>query len=69
MNVNRSVANAATAAKVTSETDAFTPTWDVIALMAYKFWMQRNSPNGSPDDDWFRAECQIKHDRTPGSVI
>ena len=26
------------------------------ALLAYQFWMERDCPVGSPEEDWFRAE-------------
>jgi hypothetical protein len=46
----------------------FSPTEDVIAVMAYRLWTERGSPIGSSEEDWFSAICQIKHTRTPGSV-
>jgi hypothetical protein len=49
--------------------DQFSPTGDVIAAMAYRLWTKRGSPIGSPEEDWFTAICQIKHQRTPGSVL
>jgi hypothetical protein len=45
------------------------PGQDEIAVVAYRFWKERGSPFGSPDEDWLQAQLQIKHDRTPGSVI
>ena len=45
------------------------PTADVIALKAYQFWIERGKPIGSPDEDWLRAELQIRHNRTPGAVV
>src|ERR1700676_3343167 len=30
-----------------------------IALLAYEFWRQRGCPNGTPEQDWFRAEQEI----------
>jgi hypothetical protein len=52
-----------------NDADQFSPTEDVIAVLAYTYWTERDKPIGSPGDDWFRAECEIKHRRTPGSVI
>jgi len=49
--------------------DQFSPTGDAIAVMAYKLWTKRGSPIGSSEEDWFTAICQIKHNRTPGSVL
>lgn len=51
------------------EVGAFIPTPDVVAVMAYHYWCERGKPTGSPDEDWLRAEVQIRHDRTPGSVV
>jgi Protein of unknown function (DUF2934) len=31
-----------------------------IAKLAYSFWHQRGCPEGSPDDDWFRAQKCIR---------
>jgi len=30
-----------------------------IAVLAYEFWQQRGCPNGTPEQDWFRAEREI----------
>lgn len=35
-----------------------------IAALAYEFWMARGCPIGSPEEDWFRAEEQIKNRKT-----
>jgi hypothetical protein len=34
-----------------------------IATLAYFYWQQRGCPNGSPDDDWLRAEQHIRESR------
>lgn len=31
-----------------------------IAALAYQLWNERGCPVGSPDEDWFRAEQQLK---------
>lgn len=51
------------------ETGEFLPSDNVVALRAYQFWTERGRPLGSPDEDWLRAERQIRHDRTPGAVV
>ena len=48
--------------------DQFSPTAEVIAVMAYRLWTERGSPIGSSEEDWFSAICQIKHNRTPGQL-
>jgi hypothetical protein len=34
-----------------------------IASLAYLYWHQRGCPEGSPDDDWLRAERDIRESR------
>lgn len=39
------------------------------ALLAYRYWEERGWPTGTPDEDWFRAEEEIKlrqQERTEG---
>jgi len=31
-----------------------------ISALAYFYWQQRGCPDGSPDEDWFRAEREIR---------
>lgn len=31
------------------------------ALLAYEFWRARGCPEGSPEEDWFLAEEQLRH--------
>jgi hypothetical protein len=37
------------------------------ALLAYQFWMDRGCPDGSPAEDWFRAERSL-HSRQSEEV-
>jgi hypothetical protein len=32
----------------------------IIAERAYLYWEARGRPCGSPDEDWFRAEREVK---------
>ena len=34
------------------------------ALLAYEFWRARGCPEGSPEQDWFLAEEQLRHQQT-----
>jgi len=34
---------------------------DGIAALAYKLWQERGCPNGSDQEDWFRAENELKN--------
>lgn len=31
-----------------------------IAALAYQFWQARGCPFGSPEEDWFRAEAELR---------
>jgi hypothetical protein len=69
MKTNQLVDNTATAKTTMLEADQFSPTGDAIAVLAYKYWTERDRSIGSPEEDWLRAENEIKHNRTPGSVV
>jgi hypothetical protein len=34
-----------------------------VAKLAYQLWLQRGSPEGSPDEDWYRAENLLQSGR------
>ena len=34
---------------------------DEVAALAYKLWQERGCPNGSDQEDWFRAENELKN--------
>ena len=36
---------------------------DEIAELAYQLWVKRGCPDGSPDEDWLRAEEELLHNR------
>ena len=36
------------------------PDREEIARLAYSYWEARGSANGSPEDDWFRAERELR---------
>ncbi len=36
------------------------PTQEEIARLAYSYWEARGKPNGSPLEDWVRAERDLK---------
>jgi hypothetical protein len=55
-----------TAGTATPEPSAETPATQAavanreeIARLAYRLWDERGRPEGSPDEDWFRAEKQL----------
>lgn len=31
-----------------------------IARLAYQFWIERGSPIETPEEDWFRAEAEVR---------
>ena len=36
------------------------PEYDHIARLAYSYWQDRGCPDGSPEEDWFRAESELR---------
>jgi protein tyrosine phosphatase len=36
------------------------PEPDEIARLAYSYWQDRGYPEGSPQEDWFRAEHELR---------
>jgi hypothetical protein len=36
------------------------PTREQIAMLAEKYWAERGWPEGSPEEDWLRAERELK---------
>ena len=36
------------------------PTHEEIAELAYQLWIERGSPDGSHEEDWQRAEEQLR---------
>src|SRR5262245_27544563 len=39
---------------------AFQPAHEEIALQAYLYWEERGCEGGSPEEDWMRAEQELK---------
>ena len=35
-----------------------------IARLAYLYWLERGCPIGSPEEDWFQAEQDLKNEQT-----
>jgi Protein of unknown function (DUF2934) len=42
------------------QTPAAAPSREEIARLAEKFWAERGWPEGSPEQDWLRAEHELK---------
>ena len=38
-----------------------------IAMLAYQLWQERGCPIGSPEEDWLRAERELKNTTAPAS--
>ena len=34
---------------------------ETIARLAYSYWEERGCENDSPDQDWFRAEAELRN--------
>ncbi len=58
-------AAAAAAAKAVDPVAESAPTLSVlereeIARLAFQYWQERGCPEGSPDEDWLRAEADVR---------
>jgi hypothetical protein len=42
------------------ETTQQDSTREQIAALAYALWQERSCPDGSPDEDWFNAEQELR---------
>jgi hypothetical protein len=40
--------------------ETIAPSWEEIARLAEKYWAERGWPEGSPEQDWLRAEQELK---------
>jgi hypothetical protein len=48
-------------AEITSNGNtAMNPDHSEIAALAYELWKDRGCPIGSPEEDWFQAEAELK---------
>jgi len=50
----------ASASVIEPDDDMSAPTQEAIANLAYSYWEARGGKGGSPWDDWFRAEQELK---------
>jgi hypothetical protein len=46
--------------KAVAEPAVAAPSREQIAALAEKFWAERGWPHGSPEQDWLRAEHELK---------
>ena len=44
-----------------------TPDREAIGRLAFFFWEERGCPNDSPDEDWFRAEAELRNRLAAGA--
>jgi len=49
-----------TAEPVAAELVTKQPSPEAIAALAYSYWLARNCQGGSPEEDWFRAEQELR---------
>jgi hypothetical protein len=45
--------------KATTKTPAAPPSYQEIAKLAQRYWDDRGRPEGSPEQDWLRAEKDL----------
>ena len=45
----------------TPEVVAVQPDHGQVQALAYLLWLERGCPIGSPEDDWYRAEEELRH--------
>lgn len=49
---------------VASQVDAaftvYSPTYDEVAALAYSYWEARGCQGGCPEEDWLRAEQELR---------
>ena len=38
----------------------FSPAHEEIASLAYAYWVERGYTSGSPEEDWLRAEAELR---------
>jgi hypothetical protein len=36
------------------------PEAEEVAWLAYQYWLERGSPIGTPEEDWFRADQEFR---------
>jgi len=39
------------------------PSHEDISVLAYSYWLERGQPDGSPEEDWLRAERELAEQR------
>ena len=49
-----------TVAPETPGVSIYEPTYDEIAALAYSYWEARGYQGGSPEEDWLRAESELR---------
>jgi hypothetical protein len=47
---------------------AVSPSGEQIAALAYSYWKARGYQGGSPEEDWFRAERELRERRSQGDT-
>lgn len=43
------------------------PTSEEVAALAYQLWVERGSPHGSHEEDWYQAEQKLRDTSQPKS--
>ncbi len=59
----QSIENSTAADKSTAPSLAAAPDQEAIAKLAHRLWRERGRPEGSPEEDWYRAEDLLRTGR------
>jgi hypothetical protein len=47
----------------------YTPNYDDIAKLAYSYWEARGFQGGCPEEDWLRAETELRNSSASVAVV
>lgn len=50
----------ATTPEVSPDPTTSQPTYEEISVLAYSLWEARGRPEGTPEEDWFKAEETLR---------
>ena len=57
---HRGAAKKVAATQQMDTTPTASVSYEEVAKLAYSYWAERGFQGGSPEEDWFRAECALR---------